>query len=61
MKTDVRAQAEKIAKTKLHALPRFARKTWTLQIKIINVFESKVAKLSANQVAKIGAICQPFL
>jgi hypothetical protein len=30
VKTDVRAQAEKIAKTKLHAYSRFATNTWTL-------------------------------
>ena len=32
----------------------------TLKIKINNVFENKVAKLSANQVARIGAIHQPL-
>jgi hypothetical protein len=60
VKTDVRAQVEKVAKTKLHAQSTFAHNTWILEIKIIEVFENKVAKLSANQVARIGANHQPF-
>ena len=59
-KTDVRAQVEKVAKTKLHAQSTLAHNTWILKIKIIEVFEDKVAKLSANQVARIGANHQPF-
>jgi hypothetical protein len=60
VETDVKATVEKAEETTLYAKSRLAPNTWTLKIKIFNEFESKVAKISANKVVRIGANHQPL-